>query len=490
MKLPLLISEAPSFQTNYLQLSIAFLGLATCFEFYLEFRQRRYFKKKELPQALVDAVGALEGDLPKQSKYNLRTRTKSESKGSEEHKTETNSLLSELETKFHQSQSYNLEKNSFSFVAGVFNLTISITSLALGLLPVLWMAAKELVVVSGYTNHAEVDSHEVVVSIVFMTLSSLVDTVIQLPLSLYKTFRIEAKHGFNNSTLGLFFSDAVKNLLVGVGMSVPLVAGIIKLVHFGGPDFHLYVWGFLVCFMLVMVTVYPNVIMPLFNKFSPLEDGPLKSAIEDLASSLNFPLKKLFEVDGSKRSSHSNAYLYGFFKDKRIVLFDTLLRNPEEPKLECTTEEIVAILAHELGHWAMSHTLKGFGLQVTIYYLGLRAVGLFLNDADMYSSFGFADRPVIIAFTIFFGYIMTPLGSLLTLALNSVTRLFEFQADNYAKNLNKAAALKRGLVKISLANLGAFHVDPLYHAFHHSHPSLLERIAALDLEETDKKKTN
>jgi STE24 endopeptidase len=276
-----------------------------------------------------------------------------------------------------------------------------------------------------------------------------------------------------------------------------------------------------------MVQIYPNFIMPLFNTFTPLEEGELRSAIEALARQLEYPLKALYEMDGSRRSSHSNAFLFGFGANRRIVLFDTLLRNDKEPQLACTRDEVVAIIGHELGHWQLSHTIKGFLVQNVIYLAGLYCAGFFLQDQDMYRSFGFTEAPVLIGLSLF-GHVVSPLGALLGLCLNSLTRKFEFEADAFAVDLGKASALKAGLVKISISNLASFDLDPvsrsvpvavegwgervearlaqlssgsaaprrsshlilfflvlcwvrkIYSMFHHSHPSLVERLQAMD----------
>lgn len=166
-------------------------------------------------------------------------------------------------------------------------------------------------------------------------------------------------------------------------------------------------------------------------------------------------------------------------KDKRIVLFDTLIKNREEPALECSTEEIVAILGHELGHWQLNHTVKGFLVQNLLILLGLKGFSMFLHDSDMYSSFGFTDHAVVIGLNLF-SHIMSPLGSVLGFCLNATTRKFEFEADAFAVDLGKGSELKAGLLKISISNLASFDVDPLFHMFHHSHPTILERLRTMD----------
>lgn len=176
-----------------------------------------------------------------------------------------------------------------------------------------------------------------------MQLYTLIEMVLGLPFSIYSTFVLEAKYGFNKQTIGTFVTDLVKSTLLSMALGAPLIAALIAVIHWGGDSFFLFVFLFIVVLQLFMTTIYPVVIAPLFNKFTPLEEGSLRQKIEKVAAQVHFPLTKIFVMDGSKRSAHSNAYQYGFGSNKRIVLFDTLQQ-------QCTEEDIVAILAHEIGH--------------------------------------------------------------------------------------------------------------------------------------------
>ncbi|KAJ3694726.1 hypothetical protein LUZ60_000103 [Juncus effusus] len=232
---------------------------------------------------------------------------------------------------------------------------------------------------------------------------------------------------------------------------------------------------------IVMMTIYPVLIAPLFNKFTPLPEGELREKIEKLAASLKFPLKKLFVVDGSTRSSHSNAYMYGFFKNKRIVLYDTLIQ-------QCSDEEeIVAVLAHELGHWKLNHTLYTFIALQTLTFLQFGGYALVRNSKDLFESFGFDTQPVIIGLIIF-QHTIIPVQHLVSFGLNLVSRAFEFQADAFAKKLGYTSTLKAALVKLQEENLSAMNTDSWYSAYHYSHPPLVERLAAL--QDSDTKKEN
>lgn len=251
----------------------------------------------------------------------------------------------------------------------------------------------------------------------------------------------------------------------------------------GGKNFYIYVWAFMFFFSVFMMTIVPVFIMPLFNKYEPLPDGELKTRIYELADKLNYPLKKLFVVDGSKRSSHSNAYMYGFGSNKRIVLFDTLME-------QVSDDEILAILGHELGHWKLGHTLTNFC--VTQVYFG--AAFYFFSQCytaiELYAAFGFDNLsgsiPTVIALMLFFQTLWAPVDKILSFLLTTFSRRCEFQADEFSVKLEMSQMLQSGLCKIHLENLGAMCPDPWYSMYHYSHPPLVERLGAMM--ELDKKK--
>lgn len=297
--------------------------------------------------------------------------------------------------------------------------------------------------------------------------------ITDLPFSLYSTFVIETRHGFNKQTIWMFIRDMFKGILLSVVLAPPIVAAIIVIVQKGGPYLAIYLWAFMFILSLVMMTIYPVLIAPLFNKFTPLPDGDLREKIEKLASSLKFPLTKLFVVDGSTRSSHSNAYMYGFFKNKRIVLYDTLIQ-------QCKNEdEIVAVIAHELGHWKLNHTTYSFIAVQILTLLQFGGYTLVRNSTDLFRSFGFDTQPVLIGLIIF-QHTVIPLQHLVSFGLNLVSRAFEFQADAFAVKLGYAKDLRPALVKLQEENLSAMNTDPLYSAYHYSHPPLVERLRAID----------
>ncbi|KAF9945296.1 hypothetical protein BGZ72_001499 [Mortierella alpina] len=373
------------------------------------------------------------------------------------------------EEQFQKAQAYGRDKAQFGFVESVFNQIQSTLSITMDFLPWLWTLCGDIMFrLAGYGSE-----YEITQSILFFVLLTVFSTVISLPFSLYSTFVIEERHGFNKQTLGLFFSDMVKGHLVGGAIGMPFLAGFLKIIKIGGANFFYYVWLFLVAFQLIMVSIYPTFIQPLFNKFASLPEGELRTMIEALASRIHFPLTKLFVIDGSKRSGHSNAYFYGFFKNKRIVLYDTLLEHSNN-------EEICAVLAHELGHWACNHTLKMLAFNQVQIFAIFYLFSQFIHNKDMYISFGFTNStPTLIGFLLF-QFLYSPVESIIAFVANMLSRRYEFQADAFARDLGYAGSLASGLIKLQLKNLGTMNPDWLHSMYHRSHPELIERLNAID----------
>jgi len=324
------------------------------------------------------------------------------------------------------------------------------------------------------------------------------------PFTVYSTFVIEERHGFNKQTPAFFAKDQIKKFLVSQIIQAPILAGVIKIVLWGGEYFFVYLWVFAVITMLFMMTIYPDLIAPLFDKYTPMPDGTLKEGIERLAASIDFPLYKLFVVEGSKRSSHSNAYFYGFFKFKRIVLFDTLLEEEERKKLKteaemkeeqekeketegeaskktgCNNEEILAVLGHELGHWKLNHVVKNMIIGQVQIFLMFALFAYLSKSGSLYAAFGFHDsKPVLIGLMIVLQYITAPYSAVIGFLMSVMSRKFEFEADEFAANLGHSVCLKSALIKLNNDNLSFPVYDWLYSAWNHSHPPLLQRIEAL-----------
>lgn len=431
---------------------------------------------------------------------------------------------------FEKSRKYQLDKTNFGFVSGLYSQIESSLILVFYGIPYLWK-------ISGATNQyfGYDQSHEIKQSMIFMVYGTIFSTITGLPWGLYSTFVIEERHGFNKQTLGFFFKDLVKKLLVSTALTLPIVAAIIWIIKWGGDYFFIYAWGFSLVVSLFIIAIYHDYIAPLFDRFIPLPEGELRNSIENLAKRIEFPLSKIFVVEGSKRSSHSNAYFFGFYKKKVIVLFDTLLKvSPfeEEQKLKkeeelkkkkqnaekdddkenlldeietseskeeneevgeeakyedkqakdkgCSNEEILAILGHELGHWKLNHILKNLCISQVNLLLSFFVFGLLMKTSVLYESFGFHNEmPTLIGLLIIFQFIFSPYNELMGFLMTILSRRFEFQADEFGKSLGFGVKLQSALIKLHKENLGFPVADTWYSAYHYSHPPLLERLKAL-----------
>eukprot|EP01023_Acetabularia_acetabulum_P055704 TRINITY_DN6450_c0_g2_i1.p1 TRINITY_DN6450_c0_g2~~TRINITY_DN6450_c0_g2_i1.p1 ORF type:complete len:454 (-),score=47.08 TRINITY_DN6450_c0_g2_i1:541-1821(-) len=372
------------------------------------------------------------------------------------------------ETTHKKTQAYTIDKWYFGFVKGVWDIVTNLVLLYLKLLPVMWIfTVEQTKKYLGATN-------EIIVTIIFLLGLGVIQSIFSLPWDLYGTFVVEQKHGFNKQTLLLFFVDQIKQFFLGLIIGPPIIAGLTYILMVAGPYLVLWLWLFVLGISLIGLTIYPTLIAPLFNKFDPLQEGSLRQQIEELASSLKFPLKKLFVVDGSTRSSHSNAYMYGFFNNKRIVLYDTLVE-------QCTEKQVVAVLAHELGHWKLRHTPILFVMSQLLIIAQFSLFGLLRSSDSLYRSFGFEEglKPVFISL-ILFQLISQPMDAVLMFGQNVISRMFEFQADRFAVDLEKTEDLKAALVTLQKENKSSVNVDPLYSAYHYSHPPLVERLKAID----------
>jgi len=267
-------------------------------------------------------------------------------------------------------------------------------------------------------------SGEITQSLLFFFFYNLVSTVIELPLSYYHNFVLEEKFGFNKMTFGLWITDKLKGQLLTVAFGAPIGAGFLYIVKHTGDSFFFWVWGFMLAVQLVAVTIYPIVIVPMFNKLTELPEGPLKTAIDGLAERLKFPLGELQVIDGSKRSSHSNAYFTGLPWKKKIVLYDTLVEQQ-------TKEQVVAVLAHELGHWKEGHTTKLLAINSVHLFFIFAMFSTMIHNKQMFAEFGFVkEMPIIIGFFLF-SEVLTPSECFMQFGMNSITRAFEYQAGQY-----------------------------------------------------------
>jgi STE24 endopeptidase len=309
--------------------------------------------------------------------------------------------------------------------------------------------------------------------VLFVAILTVIMSVIELPFSLYRTFGIESRFGFNKMTLAMFFADLAKTSALSVVLGLPLLFTVLWLMAGMGELWWLYVWIVVVAFMLFMQFIAPTVIAPLFNKFSPMQDGEMKQRIENLISRCGFTSKGLFVMDGSKRSSHGNAYFTGFGNSKRIVFFDTLLSRLEIPEIE-------AVLAHELGHFRMRHVIKRLALMVVSTLLFFWLLGKLNDQAWFYEGLNVAYPATdAMALTLFFRVVPVftfPFQPLLAM----YSRKHEFEADEYAAQFTPAHDLIQALVKLYKDNASTLTPDPLHSAFYDSHPPASTRIARLE----------
>ncbi len=300
----------------------------------------------------------------------------------------------------------------------------------------------------------------------------LLMTLIEIPTSLYQTFVIEEKFGFNKSSVGQFIKDQVLQLTLGAAIGLPFLALILWVMDNVGSLWWLWAWAILMTFSLLMSWLYPTVIAPLFNKFTPMEEGSLKERIQGLLTRCGFNSQGIFIMDGSKRSGHGNAYFTGLGNNKRIVFFDNLVASLDE-------EELESVLAHELGHFKCKHVIKMLFATSIMSLISFAVLGWLINEAWFYNGLGVEQASNAAALLLFmlvsssFTFFMQPISAYFQ-------RKFEFEADDFAANNAKATKMISALVKLYEENANTLTPDPLYSAFHYSHPPAAIRIAHLE----------
>lgn len=302
----------------------------------------------------------------------------------------------------------------------------------------------------------------------------LLSSLLEAPFNLYRTFRIEARFGFNNMTFKLYLADALKGLLVGSVLGLPLLAGVLWLMGRMGEYWWLYVWSVWVVFNLLILFIYPSFIAPLFNKFSPLQDEAMKARIEALLARCGFTSSGLFVMDGSRRSAHGNAYFTGFGKTKRIVFFDTLLAR-------LSVSEVEAVLAHELGHFKHRHVMKRIALTFAMSLGFLWLLGMLMQTSWFYQGLGVnpstssGQAHTALALLLFF-MVMPVFSFFISPLMSAYSRRHEFEADAYAAQQTDSGELVNALVKLYQDNAATLTPDPLYSKFYDSHPPAAVRI--------------
>ena len=364
------------------------------------------------------------------------------------------------EEEYRKTQLYQKENKKLSFVSSSFNLAIILGMIIAG----------GFAFVDGLAG--SVSENAVVISLIFFGIIGLASDLINIPFSLYDTFVIEKKYGFNRMSLSTFINDHIKSWLIALLVGAPVLGLITWFYYKTGHFFWLWAWGLITAFSIFMNLFYSELIVPLFNKQIPLEEGGLRKKIESFALKTGFKLKNIFVIDGSKRSTKANAYFSGFGPKKRIVLYDTLLK-------EMSEDEIVAVLAHEIGHYRKKHVLMTMLFSFLLTGLMLFLFSLVVNNPSLSVALG-AESPSFHLGLIVFGILYSPLSLLIGLVSNYISRKNEFEADRFVKEHYKAEYLSSSLKKLSVKNLSNMMPHPAYVFFHYSHPPLLKRLEQLE----------
>ncbi len=361
--------------------------------------------------------------------------------------------------KYAKSQAYQKAQSNFSFLTNGISFLASFFILLLGGFGLLDSVLRPLV------------GDGLVLSLSFFGVLFILSDLLTLPFSLYSTFVIEEKFGFNKTTIRTFILDKLKGYLLTIVIGGTLISLLIYLIITIGNNFWIYFWVVAAAFMLFINMFYTSLLLPFFNKLTPLEEGELKDAIKKYSDSVDFPLDNVYVIDGSKRSSKANAFFSGLGKRKKIVLYDTLINNH-------TTEELVAVLAHEVGHYKKKHIFSG--LIMSILQIGLM---LFIMSLMIYSnetSLALGGEKLAIHLNLLaFGILYSPVSTILGVIGNIISRKNEFEADGYAKETYSAESLQQALKKLSVDSLSNLYPHPAYVFIHYSHPPLLKRLEAL-----------
>ncbi|KAK4540300.1 hypothetical protein LTR36_009612 [Oleoguttula mirabilis] len=380
-------------------------------------------------------------------------------------------LKHEIDQKtFDKSQAYGRAKAKFGVVHGVWGQVKNYVVIQYNAYPWLWALTGTWLL--RYAPAGSFLQGEITHSLLFAFTYSFAETLLGLPFSYYYHFHLEEAYGFNKQTLSLWLTDLAKSQALSLAFGIPLGAAFLKIIQATGEQFFFWIWLFTLAVQLGAITIYPIVIVPLFNKLTPLEPGLLKEKVEGLAQRLEFPLAELQVIDGSKRSAHSNAYFTGLPWKKKIVIYDTLIEKSSVPEVE-------AILAHELGHWKMGHTTSLLAISSAHLFWVFGLFSVFINNNSLYQAFGFqTERPIIIGF-ILFNEVLSPTDSVVKLLMNIWTRKMEFEADAFSYKLGYASELASSLIKLQVQNLSSMDADWMYSSYHFSHPILTERLKAV-----------
>ncbi|MFH1231907.1 MAG: M48 family metallopeptidase [Planctomycetota bacterium] len=362
--------------------------------------------------------------------------------------------------KYKKSQVYLRENINFGIIKDTLFAVITVAFILMGGFNIVDKIARGF----GYG--------EIITGLIFAAILVLAIYLMGLPFSIYDTFVIEEKYGFNKTTAKTFVLDILKGLLLGAIIGGIVFTGILWFFGETGKWAWVCCWGGVTVFMLFMAFIAPVVILPLFNKFIPLEDGELKQEIEKYAARENFKLKGIFKMDASRRSTKSNAFFIGFGKYKRIVLYDTLIAKH-------TVDELVCVLAHEIGHYKKKHFIKGITMSILTMGLMFYILSLFINNEGLFAAFKM-EQTSIYASLFFFGFLYTPISMILSIFGNIISRKYEYQADAYAVLTHKKPeSFITALKKLVVENLSNLTPHPLKVFLDYTHPPVLKRIEAI-----------
>lgn len=361
--------------------------------------------------------------------------------------------------KYLKSLAYHKELTQFSFLTSAVSFVLSVLMLyfsGFGLIDA-WLRP-------FFDN-------DILLALTFFGVLMLASDILTIPFQLYSTFVIEEKYGFNKTTPKTFITDKLKGYLLGAIIGGALLTALLYLIQIMGPGFWIWFSIIAAAFILFINIFYTSLILPLFNKLTPLQDGELKTAIEAFSRKVNFPLDNIFVIDGSKRSNKANAFFSGIGKRKKIVLYDTLIQNH-------STDELVAILAHEVGHFKKKHIVWGYFLSVAQIIFTLYILSLMVGNENVSIALG-GNQLAFHLNLLAFGILFSPISGLTGLFMQLYSRKNEYEADAYAKETFSGTALANALKKLSVDNLSDLYPHPAYVFFHYSHPPLLKRLEAI-----------
>jgi STE24 endopeptidase len=363
------------------------------------------------------------------------------------------------DVEYKKSQRYKATNYTFGLLASTFSILLTLGFFFFDGFAYVDQLARQL------TNNS------ILVTLIFFGIIMLGSDVLTTPFSYYKTFVIEERFGFNNTTKKTFIIDKIKGWMMTILVGGLILGALTWFYQTTGSKFWLYAWMLITVFTVFVNLFYSRLIVPIFNKQSPLEDGSLRTAISDYANTVGFNLDKIFIIDGSKRSTKANAYFSGFGNEKRVTLYDTLVNDLNE-------DEIVAVLAHEIGHYKKKHIIFNLITSILLTGFTLYILSLLIGNPMLSEALG-VTTPSFHIGLIAFGILYSPLSEITGLLMNWFSRKFEYQADNFAKTTYKAEPLITSLKKLSKNSLSNLTPHPAYVFMHYSHPTLLERIKNL-----------